>query len=58
MIININEPETLKKRMMDRGMSAEEEEADAAAERFIRAAKCLFDESFDDNDEKENDEND
>lgn len=37
-------------------MSAEE--ADAAAERFIRAAKCLFDESFDDNDKKENDEND
>lgn len=56
MIININEPETLKKRMMDRGMSAEE--ADAATERFIRAAKCLFDESFDDNDEKENEKND
>lgn len=56
MIININEPETLKKRMMDRGMSAEE--ADAATERFIRAAKCLFNEDFDDNDEKENDEND
>jgi len=50
MIINLNRPEELKKRMMSQGMSSEE--ADAAVERFRSAAKLLFAEGFDDNDEK------
>lgn len=49
MIINLNKPEELKKKMMSRGMS--DEEADAAVEKFRRAAKQLFAEGFDDGDE-------
>lgn len=55
MIINLNKPEALKKRMMDQGMS--DEESDAAVEKFRRAAKQFFAERFDDNDDKEMNDN-
>ena len=59
MIININKPEELKKKMMSRGMS--DEEATTAVEKFINSVKSIFNEEFDDNDDdndrEENDTN-